>query len=458
MFDISDTRTNNNSVKEERMIEKRFSGATIIACILLCVLSLAASGMVWADSYSFSKQIQRGLAFGVLTGPLDVDVRPDGKMFVADQSNRRVLHFDEYGKFVWGCLFPPGTVPIAISVDHSGHFYYVSRFKGVFGYDVLKMPASNSCTRTTLAPPPGGFDSPFGLAVGADGSLYVADTFNHRIVKYDVNGVFVTQWGQEGNELGDVDTPLDVAVHTTGIILVADTGNDRVQAFAPNGFPFGMAGETGTGPLQFNAPSGIGIGPDGAVFVADTGNNRIQKGYLPDVNFPDGRFAGEFGNSDLSGPNGLAVDMGGNVSVADTFNDRIAIFQPDVLVFDNGADSKVVTMPAPVSFTLDIQPDAYWSDVPAEMFAGAGRPGLMVYLNTFPLTGTGDGWVPFGSFLGVRPFLVLRVPTLSVTADVLDDSSGLGGNWTVVVCLDRNINGIYNPSSSVCDSIDVTVQ
>jgi hypothetical protein len=115
-------------------------------------------------------------------------------------------------------------------------------------------------------------------------------------------------------------------------------------------------------------------------------------------------------------------------------------------------------MPAPVSFTLDIQPDAYWSDVPAEMFAGAGRPGLMVYLNTFPLTGTGDGWVPFGSFLGVRPFLVLRVPTLSVTADVLDDSSGLGGNWTVVVCLDRNINGIYNPSSSVCDSIDVTVQ
>jgi hypothetical protein len=282
----------------------------------------------------------------------------------------------------------------------------------------------------------------------------VADTNNDRILRYNPAGVFVGEWGGRGNDDGEFQTPFDIAYHSpTGAILVADTGNDRLQAFAGNGFFLGKAGTTGTGPLEFNLPQGIGVGPDGAVFVSDTGNDRIQKGYL------DGTWAGEFGNSDLFGPNGLAVDAGGNVSVADLFNDRIAEFQPDLLVFDNGAESKVVTMPAPVTVTLDILPDAYWSNVPSELFAWAEGALGKAFLARYPLTGSVEDWQIFGSFLEVRPFLALRMTTLTgIVANILDNSSGLGGDWKLTVCFDRKIDGILNPSSSVCDSINVTIQ
>ena len=61
--------------------------------------------------------------------------------------------------------------------------------------------------------------------------MYVADSENHRIQKFDEDGNFITKWGASGIGDGQFNSPHGVAVSTTGDVYVADSGNDRIQNF-----------------------------------------------------------------------------------------------------------------------------------------------------------------------------------------------------------------------------------
>src|SRR5215217_6121694 len=80
----------------------------------------------------------------------------------------------------------------------------------------------------------GQFVKPFGVAVDSSGNnVYVADSDNHRIQKFDSNGTFITKWGNTGSEDGQFDYPLGVAVDSSGNnVYVADTSNNRIQLFS----------------------------------------------------------------------------------------------------------------------------------------------------------------------------------------------------------------------------------
>jgi DNA-binding beta-propeller fold protein YncE len=78
----------------------------------------------------------------------------------------------------------------------------------------------------------GEFNTPGGIAIASDGSVYVADTNNHRIQKFTSEGVFVSKWGTEGSGDGELQAPNDVAVASDGSVYVADSKNNRIQKFA----------------------------------------------------------------------------------------------------------------------------------------------------------------------------------------------------------------------------------
>jgi len=183
---------------------------------------------------------------------------------------------------------------------------------------------------------PGQFSKPRNVAVAKDGSLYVADTENHRIQHLAADGSVLQVWGSFADASkgaapgGTFYEPWGLAIGPDGSVFVADTWNHRIQKFTAEGkflFMWGAFGQAET-PTSFWGPRGLAIDKDNHLLVTDTGNKRVV---IFDL---DGNYINQFGSAGLlSGqfdePVGIAVSKGGIVYVTDTWNQRVQSFSPD---------------------------------------------------------------------------------------------------------------------------------
>jgi tripartite motif-containing protein 71 len=215
-----------------------------------------------------------------------------GAVYVVDSSHNRIEKFDSSGNFItsWGHR---GSEP--------GEFLFGS---------------SQNYTQ-----PPGG-----GIAV-AGNYVYVADSGNNRIERFNLTGGEPLAWGDRGSEPGQFSYPRGVAANE-GEVLVSDDDNHRIERFDPNGAFQETVGSYGSGPGQFGFPYGVTLDAAGDVFVADDINHRVVK-LTPQL-----AFAGAWGGlgsrpGQLAFPRALASDPAGDTYVADTANDRIEVFDPN---------------------------------------------------------------------------------------------------------------------------------
>ena len=180
----------------------------------------------------------------------------------------------------------------------------------------------------------GQFTNPRAVAIGPDGSIYVADTRGNRIEKFTADGQFVTAWGSFGNL--EAQTDFDgtfneiwgLAVDSEGFVYASDTWNHRIQKFTADGefvAKWGVFGLTDSGLSAMWGPRGIAVDKDSNVYVADTGNKRIL---VFDSNGNPIREIGSGGALDgqLDEPTSVAVAEDGRVFVADTWNQRVQVF------------------------------------------------------------------------------------------------------------------------------------
>ena len=132
-----------------------------------------------------------------------------------------------------------------------------------------------------------GLNSPGGVDVFADGSVLVADTYNHRVVHLDADGSVLRQWGKAGKAGRGRDEfryPTDVAILPDGGFVVAGGYTHRIKRFDADGKlreiwggPFAL-GIPGSLPGWFNVASSIALAPDAeSVFVVDMFNQRVQR-------------------------------------------------------------------------------------------------------------------------------------------------------------------------------------
>ena len=224
------------------------------------------------------------------------------------------------------------------------------------------------------------FAEPFGVAVVADGTIYVSDAgHSHRIRRLTTRGeVEMIAGGGRGFADGRgaaarFSTPSALAVDAAGSIYVADTGNNAIRRVAPDGAVVTIGGDGLAGyrdgpaaQARFNGPVGIAVDAAGRVIVADTYNDRIRA-IAPDGTVTTVAGAGEPGTTDgaatdarFDTPCGVAVDHDGRIYVADTGNGSVRII-------DDGQVSTVaVALPAglvrPIGIAVGGGSDVYVTD------------------------------------------------------------------------------------------------
>jgi hypothetical protein len=174
----------------------------------------------------------------------------------------------------------------------------------------------------------GQFNQPSGIAVDSAGDVYVADTANHRIQKFDDQGNFLLKLGAQGSGAGQFNAPKGVAVDSADNVYVVDSGNHRIQKFTANGSFVTAWGSLGSGPGRFNQPFGVAVDSLDNVYVTDTGNDRVQK-FGANGAFIAGWGATGDGTGQFRSPRAIAIlnPYGDRVYVADASN-RIQVFEP----------------------------------------------------------------------------------------------------------------------------------
>jgi len=250
-----------------------------------------------------------------------------GHIFVLNRGPQALAEFDAHGKFIR--LFGDGLLKRAhgLVIDKADNIWVTD----VEAHLVIKVSPQGKVLLTLGTPGEVGewneatgahhFDQPTSLAIGRNGDVFVSQGHNPgggdpRVLKFDANGKFIKSWGGRGSEPGKFTAAHGIAIDAQGLVWVADRENQRIQIFDQdgkfirevkyaglpssisvgkryiymvNGFAgqllrldltgkvLAVAGKPGKGPGEFGEAHEVTEGPNGDVWVADTVNSTVQK-------------------------------------------------------------------------------------------------------------------------------------------------------------------------------------
>ena len=330
------------------------------------------------------------VALPALNTPTGVTGDGSGGIYVADSGNLRILR-----RTATGAVFPiAGKFDSArdVAVDPMGNLFIADGHRvrllsplglattfagdGTFGY----AGDGGSAMSAVL-------NGPAGVAVGEDGTIYIADERNHRVRKVSSSGAISTVAGTgipaiSVDGLPAVSTSLDapegLLLDSTGVLWIGEYLGNRVRKLTPGGIMQPVAGNGTAGfngdsrlatSAQLQAPGQAALDTTGNLYIADSGNHRIRKvtpqGMITTyAGTGSSGFDGDGGqaiSAHLSLPRGVAVDAAGNVFIADTGNNCVRKVAPGGLI-TTAAGGGAAPLSAPRSVMVGTDQNLYIAD------------------------------------------------------------------------------------------------
>ncbi len=189
------------------------------------------------------------------------------------------------------------------------------------------------------------FNIPSGLALDAEGNLYIGDYGNHTIRRIAAGTATVTTFAGRPQIAGSDDGvsgarfrfPRGVATDATGNVFVADYGNHTLRRISPTGEVSTVAGRAeasgvadGAGSeARFAFPTALAVDAQGILYIADGGNHTIRRcagqtvSTIGGVALARGWRDGTATNTWFSTPSGIAIDPQGNLYVSEATNNLV---------------------------------------------------------------------------------------------------------------------------------------
>lgn len=324
------------------------------AVLIMCVWSAAGQNLYRIEAFAgseFAGDGKSALAAPLLQ-PQGIAVERDGSILVADAADHRVRR-----------ITPAGFIQTVAGDGVPG-----------FGGDTLPAKASR-------------LQTPYGVAVGPNGEIYIADLGNGRVRVIGPDGVIRTFAG--GGETVPADLPIraadarllqprNVALDSTGAVYISDFSANRVFRVSPNGMllPVAGTGEPGDSTAgapairsKLKGPAGLALDAAGTLYVADSGNRRVRKianGWMESVTDAKGN------TLDFGAVTSLTLDRTGRLHTAGGM--RIPIVGPTgILASVNvAADEVLIDTSGRLLTVAHRQVRWIYQDTSVRLLAGSG--------------------------------------------------------------------------------------
>jgi NHL repeat len=353
--------------------------------------------------------------------PFGVVASPDGSLYLSDAgASNRIRKITAQGEVSTlaggGEGFADGAgasasfnTPSALAIDREGNLYVADT-----GNNRIRKVSKDGNVSTVAGDGNAGyrdgpaaqsqFDAPVGVAVGDDGSIYVADTYNDRVRVVNRDGQVRTIAGAGGPGYADgdaqtaalFDTPCAVAVNAAGELLVADTGNNRLRKITKAGQVTTLAlfdptaenrvessapgsDAVNAHPFELSRPAGLALTGDGFIYVTELDRGRVVQVAPDGASRTIAGLGSGFADGDgltaarFNQPAGVALLADGSLVVADCANYLVRRISPAEQDKSVGASTTHEVLPrirveefaAPFPWPLD--PQEKWHEVSATM-------------------------------------------------------------------------------------------